>query len=75
MTRKSGGRWRRPAYVPDDPRLRHTTLWALGAVVAIEPETGGILAMVSKPGYNPNTFVTGFSETEFAKLKFFLSLF
>ena len=40
-----------------------------GAVVAIEPETGGILAMVSKPGYNPNTFVTGFSETEFEEIK------
>ena len=40
-----------------------------GAVVAIEPETGGILAMVSKPGYNPNTFVTGFSETEFEEIR------
>ena len=40
-----------------------------GAVVAIEPETGGILAMVSKPGYDPNTFVTGFSETEFEEMK------
>ena len=38
-------------------------------MVAIEPETGGILAMVSKPGYNPNTFVTGFSETEFEEIK------
>ena len=26
-----------------------------GAVVALEPSTGKILAMVSKPGYNPNT--------------------
>ena len=25
--------------------------------------------MVSKPGYNPNTFVTGFSETEFEEIK------
>ena len=40
-----------------------------GAVVAIEPETGGILAMVSKPGYDPNIFVTGFSETEFEEMK------
>lgn len=29
----------------------------LGAVVAIEPSTGKILAMVSKPSYNPNTIV------------------
>ncbi len=40
-----------------------------GAVVVIEPKTGGILAMVSKPGYNPNSFVTGFSETEFEEIK------
>ncbi|GIT64195.1 MAG: hypothetical protein Ct9H300mP22_5950 [Gammaproteobacteria bacterium] len=32
-----------------------------GAVVAIEPSTGGILAMVSKPGFDPNLFVTGIS--------------
>ena len=29
-----------------------------GAVVAIEPETGKILAMVSKPDYDPNTIVS-----------------
>ena len=30
-----------------------------GAVVAIEPATGGILALVSTPGFDPNLFVTG----------------
>lgn len=30
-----------------------------GALVAIEPSTGGILAFVSKPGYDPNPFVDG----------------
>ena len=30
-----------------------------GAVVAIDPRSGGILAMVSEPGYDPNLFVTG----------------
>ena len=30
-----------------------------GAVVAIEPKSGGILALVSNPGYDPNLFVTG----------------
>jgi len=30
-----------------------------GALVAIEPATGGILALVSKPGYDPNLFVEG----------------
>ena len=30
-----------------------------GAVVAIEPETGGVLALASVPGFNANLFVTG----------------
>ena len=30
-----------------------------GAFVAIEPETGDILAFVSKPNFNPNDFVEG----------------
>jgi len=30
-----------------------------GAVVAVEPSTGGILAFVSKPGYDPNLFIDG----------------
>lgn len=31
-----------------------------GAVVAIEPSTGKILAMVSKPDYNPNTLLSDY---------------
>jgi penicillin-binding protein 2 len=30
-----------------------------GALVAIEPATGAVLAFVSKPGYDPNLFVDG----------------
>ena len=30
-----------------------------GALVAIEPATGGILAFVSRPGYDPNLFIDG----------------
>lgn len=30
-----------------------------GALVAIDPATGGILAFVSKPGFDPNLFVDG----------------
>jgi penicillin-binding protein 2 len=30
-----------------------------GALVAIEPETGDVLAYVSRPGYDPNLFVDG----------------
>lgn len=40
-----------------------------GTVVAIEPETGGILAMVSKPGYDPNLFVTGIDYKTYAALR------
>lgn len=39
-----------------------------GAVVAIEPDTGGILAMVSKPGFDPNLFVTGISNKDYSVL-------
>ncbi|HIL61768.1 MAG TPA: penicillin-binding protein 2 [Porticoccaceae bacterium] len=39
-----------------------------GAVVAIDPATGGILAMVSKPGFDPNLFVTGISSKDYSVL-------
>jgi penicillin-binding protein 2 len=39
-----------------------------GAIVAIDPKTGGILAMISQPGYDPNLFVTGISRTQLAEL-------
>jgi penicillin-binding protein 2 len=39
-----------------------------GAVVAIDPNTGGILAMVSKPGFDPNLFVTGISNKNYSAL-------
>ena len=31
----------------------------LGGLVALDPKTGGVLAMVSKPGFDPNLFVDG----------------
>ena len=30
-----------------------------GSLVAIEPKTGGVLALVSRPGFDPNQFVEG----------------
>ena len=46
-----------------DARLQHVAERVFadrrGALVAIEPSTGGVLALVSKPGFDPNLFVDG----------------
>ncbi len=46
-----------------DSQLQHIAESAFGdrrgALVAIEPGTGGVLALVSKPTYDPNLFVDG----------------
>lgn len=39
-----------------------------GAVVAIEPRSGGILAFVSSPGYDPNQFVLGIEPEQYQAL-------
>ncbi|MGM0633221.1 MAG: penicillin-binding protein 2 [Pseudomonadota bacterium] len=39
-----------------------------GAIVAIDPRTGGILAMLSKPDYDPNLFVTGISREQLDRI-------
>lgn len=39
------------------------------AVVAIEPKTGGILALVSSPGYDPNVFIGMLDSTDFHSLR------
>lgn len=40
-----------------------------GAVVAIEPKSGDILALVSKPSYDPNVFVQGISSADYQSLQ------
>jgi penicillin-binding protein 2 len=39
-----------------------------GALVAIEPSTGDVLAYVSKPGYDPNLFVDGIDTQSWTEL-------
>lgn len=39
-----------------------------GAVVAIDPRSGEILAMVSEPGYDPNVYQNGLSEEKYRSL-------
>ena len=39
-----------------------------GAVVVVDPRSGGVLAMVSKPTFNPNLFTYNFSEKKYREL-------
>lgn len=39
-----------------------------GGLVAIDPNTGGVLAMVSKPGFDPNLFVDGIDPATWKEL-------
>lgn len=56
-----------------DSRLQFIAEKALqghrGAVVAIDPATGQVLAMVSMPTYDPNIFVSGISQKDFSALQ------
>lgn len=39
-----------------------------GAVVALDPSDGGVLALYSAPGYDPNDFVGGIADSTWARL-------
>jgi len=39
-----------------------------GAIVAIQPDDGAVLAMVSSPGYDPNLFVNGIDSASYQSL-------
>ena len=59
-------------YLYLDNRLQEIAFAALGdekgAVVAIETQTGGVLALASAPGFDPNLFVTGISHENYRLL-------
>tara|TARA_R110001599_G_scaffold61708_7_gene171691 strand:+ start:2326 stop:4209 length:1884 start_codon:yes stop_codon:yes gene_type:complete len=40
-----------------------------GAIVAMDPKTGGIIAMVSTPSYDANLFVNGISSADYSGLQ------
>lgn len=56
-------------YLTIDSQLQSAAYEALGdhdgAVVAINPRTGGVLAMVSKPSFDPSLFVDGISHKNY----------
>ncbi len=39
-----------------------------GAVVAVDPRDGGVLALVSSPAFDPNSFVVGMDSASYAEL-------
>lgn len=60
-------------YLTIDSKLQQSALDALGeekgAVVAIEPNSGEVLALVSKPAYDPNLFAYGIDPEAFQELQ------
>lgn len=55
-----------------DSRLQIAASAALGdrrgAIVALDTRSGGVLAMVSHPGYDPNLFITGLSDNQYQSM-------
>ncbi len=63
----------RNIYLSIDTKLQSAVEQALsghrGAVVAIQPSTGQILALVSEPTYDPNLFVEGINNQDYQALQ------
>ena len=62
----------RGVHLSIDLELQRAAIEALrgyeGAIVAIEPDSGQVLAFAGAPGFDPNLFVNGISEQAFAAL-------
>lgn len=60
-------------YLTIDSQLQQVAEQAFGsyagAIVAIDPQNGQVLALVSNPSYNPNLFVEGISNASFQALQ------
>lgn len=60
-------------YLTIDSHLQAAAEQALagnrGAIVAIQPSTGQILALISEPTYDPNIFIEGISSQDFQNLQ------
>ena len=56
-----------------DAKLQTIAYHALGeqkgALIAIEPKTGSVLALVSTPGFDPNLFTTGIDASNYQQLQ------
>ena len=55
-----------------DARLQQTAIAAMadytGAVVALDPRNGEVLALISEPGFDPNLFASGIDRKAYAAL-------
>lgn len=62
----------RSLYLTVDAQLQKAAYHALGdhagAVVALDPRTGGVLAMASRPSFDPGLFVDGISQSKYQAL-------
>jgi len=73
ILKKTRGKPGKNLYLTIDSGLQLAAEKALidhrGAIVAIQPQTGQVLAMVSEPAYDPNLFVLGISQQDYNALQ------